>query len=124
MLTFEGETGPYVQYTNARIHTLLEKADFKAHTAPLQAIDDTLWPLIKVLETFEATIARAYTQADPSQIAKFSLQLSRTINKFYGQQKVLTQDDTQQDRLTVLYAASIILEQCLNLLGIEAPAHM
>lgn len=124
MLTFEGETGPYVQYTNARIHTLLEKADFKAHTTPLQAIDDTLWPLIKVLETFEATIARAYTQADPSQIAKFSLQLSRTINKFYGQQKVLTQDDTQQDRLTVLYAASIILEQCLNLLGIEAPAHM
>lgn len=124
MLTFEGETGPYVQYTNARIHTLLEKADFKASAAPLQVLDDTLWPLIKVLETFEATIARAYTQADPSQIAKFSLQLSRTINKFYGQQKVLTQDDTQQDRLTVLYAASIILEQCLTLLGIEAPAHM
>lgn len=124
MVTFEGETGPYVQYTNARIHTLLEKAQFDATTAPLQSLDDALWPTIKVLEAFPATIERAYAQADPSQIAKFSLQLSRTVNKFYGQQKVLTNDNAQHDRLTVLYTASIILEECLNLLGIEAPQHM
>lgn len=124
MLTFEGETGPYVQYTNARIHTLLEKADYTPQTAPLNTLDEMIWPTIKLLQAFPQVIEKAYTQADPSQIAKFSLQLARTVNKFYGQQKVLTHDATQTDRLTVLYAVSIVLEQCLHLLGIEAPKHM
>lgn len=124
MLTFEGETGPYVQYTNARIHTLLEKAAYTPQSASLQTLDDTIWPTIKLLQSFPQVIEKAYTQADPSQVAKFSLQLARTVNKFYGQQKVLTNDAAQTDRLTVLYAVSIVLEECLNLLGIEAPQHM
>lgn len=107
-------------FKNDRLRTSLKKHN----VTPIQYLDDAIWLTIKVLEAFRETIEHAYAQADPSQIAKLNWQLSRPGNKFYGHQKVLTNDNAQHDRLTVLYAASIILEECLNLLGIEAPQHL
>ncbi|WP_042472983.1 arginine--tRNA ligase [Bacillus ndiopicus] len=124
MVTFEGETGPYVQYTYARIQTLLKKGAYIAEEAPITYLDETAWPLIKQLQDFSDYIAKAFNDADPSQIAKYSLQLARSFNKYYAQTKMLSGDDLQQARLAVVNCVAIVLQEGLRLLGIASPEEM
>lgn len=121
MVTFEGETGPYVQYTNARIQTLLSKGHFEQDSEPILHIDKEAWEIIKLLGTFPAVIEMAFIQASPAVLAKFSLALSRSFNKYYANTKFLTNDLPEKDRLKIAYAVSILLEEILRLLGIKAP---
>lgn len=121
MVTFEGETGPYVQYTNARIQTLLSKSHFELDAEPILRLDVKAWEIIKLLSMYPAVIETAFKQASPAVIAKFSLTLSRNFNKYYANTKFLTNDLQEKDRLKVAYAVSIVLEESLRLLGIKAP---
>ncbi|WP_107942727.1 arginine--tRNA ligase [Metasolibacillus sp. FSL H7-0170] len=124
MVTFEGETGPYVQYTYARIQTLLKKGAYIAQQPTLGYLDETAWPLIKQLQDFPAYLEKAFNDADPSQIAKYSLLLARNFNKYYAQTKLLSGDDLQQARLAVVDCVAIVLRESLRLLGIESPEEM
>ncbi|MEG0473797.1 MAG: arginine--tRNA ligase, partial [Solibacillus sp.] len=124
MVTFEGETGPYVQYTNARIQTLLSKGHFELDAEPILHIDEEAWEIIKLLGTFPAIIDTAFTQASPAVIAKFSLALSRSFNKYYASTKFLTSDLHEKGRLKIANAVSILLQESLRLLGIKAPSEM
>lgn len=124
MLNFEGETAPYIQYTYARISSLLYKAQFIPEKMEFASLGDTAWQGILQLEEFPETINAAYEQADPSLIAKYALKLARIYNKYYGQTKVLTDDEGIQQRLAFSYCVSTVLEESLRILGIKAPKNM
>lgn len=124
MLNFEGETAPYIQYTYARISSLLYKAQFIPEKMEFASLGDTAWQGILQLEDFPETINAAYEQADPSLIAKYALKLARIYNKYYGQTKVLTDDEGIQQRLAFSYCVSTVLEESLRILGIKAPKNM
>ncbi|MFB7157812.1 arginine--tRNA ligase [Lysinibacillus sp. NPDC056232] len=124
MMNFEGETGPYIQYTYARIASLLEKADEHSYEVSLEALGEQAWPVILLLEQFPKVIATAFEQADPSQIAKYALQLARQFNKYYAQNKVLVDDSQRKSRLAFCLSVSVVLKESLALLGIAAPNNM
>ncbi|MGE7918264.1 DALR anticodon-binding domain-containing protein [Viridibacillus sp. NPDC093762] len=81
MMNFEGETGPYVQYTFVRITSLLEKGEFKEQALQFDALGKYAWSVIQLLEQYPVIVQKSFEQADPSQIANFSLQLARAFNK-------------------------------------------
>ncbi|MGE7673216.1 arginine--tRNA ligase [Lysinibacillus sp. NPDC094403] len=124
MMNFEGETGPYIQYTYARISSLLEKADEQNYEVSSETLGEQGWPVILLLEQFPKVIANAFEQADPSQIAKYALQLARLFNKYYAQNKVLVDDSQRTSRLAFCQCVSIVLKESLTLLGIAAPNKM
>jgi len=124
MLSFEGETGPYLQYTHARICSLLKKGSFDRSIATVNGLDEHAWETVKTLQEFQTVVGKAFDQADPSQIAKYALGLARHFNKYYASTKVLVEDDSKNAKLTLCYAVVIVLKECLRLLGMEAPEEM
>ncbi len=124
MVTFEGETGPYIQYTNARIHTLLRKGEFVLSENTLYHLDDEAWEIVKLIDSFPSVIETAFALASPDLIAKYSLSLARSFNKYYANTKFLTNDSLEKERLKIGYSVSMILEEGLRLLGIQAPKEM
>ena len=85
VVQFEGETGPYVQYTYARAKSLLEKygktVDPDSH---LSLTDDYAWQVIKKLQAYSETIVQAVDKYEPSVIARYVIQLAQAFNKYYG----------------------------------------
>ncbi|MEK4565511.1 arginine--tRNA ligase [Alkalihalobacillus sp. FSL R5-0424] len=125
MMSFEGDTGPYVQYTCARISTLLRKGSYDyVPNASLQMNGNYEWPVVTLMGQFPSVVEQAFKQADPSQVSKYSLQLARAFNKYYAHTKVLGDDDSKQSKLSFCYAVFIVLKESLELLGIQAPERM
>jgi arginyl-tRNA synthetase len=124
MLNFEGETGPYVQYTFARIQSILEKQPFKENESYKLEINEYEWTIYTQLVEFPTVIEKAYEQADPSLVAKYALKLARAFNKYYGNTKILASDDFLNGRLALSKSVAIVLKESLRLLGIEAPKSM
>lgn len=124
-LKFEGETGPYVQYSHARAESILRKAgslDF--HTADKALDDPSAWETITALNEFPGIVESACKDFEPSEIAKYSLRLAKAFNKYYAHSKVLVKDDKLGARLGLVKAVSIVLKEALNLLGVQAPDAM
>jgi len=124
MMNFEGETGPYVQYTYARISSLLEKINEQSNEVSFEKLGDQAWPVILLLEQFPKVISNAFEQADPSQIAKYALHLARLFNKYYAQNKIVAEDHIRGSRLAFCQCVANILKESLALLGIAAPKKM
>lgn len=126
MLRFEGETGPYVQYTNARARSVLRKGRYTPDEtfAESFACTNKEWEIITLLKEFPDVIRHAQEQLDPSQIARYAISLARSFNKYYGHVKILKQDDCIKQRLTMVHAVTIVLQESLRLLGIDAPEEM
>lgn len=123
MLTFEGETGPYVQYTNARANSILRKYDGE----PLQfhgLNDPESWDIVKLLNQFQEIIEKSYLQYSPSILAKYLIQLSQSFNRYYGKTRILEKNQELQSRVALVKAVTIVLEEGLRLLGIKAPSEM
>ncbi|MEQ2529309.1 arginine--tRNA ligase [Robertmurraya yapensis] len=123
MLRFEGETGPYVQYTHARAASLLRKGNYQDSEHALM-IDDEAWPVITALMSFPDVIKRAFEGYDPSQIAKFLIELSKAFNKYYASVRILDDEVQKQARLTLVYSVKVVLKEGLRLLGMAAPEEM
>lgn len=124
MLKFEGETGPYVQYTYARACSILRKAPTELSYTFEGLEDDYAWNIVKILQLFPATVVRAFEKYEPSVISKYVLDLAQAFNKYYGQVRILETDEQLQSRLTLLVAVTSVLYEGLRLLGIEAPEEM
>ncbi|MBF0707071.1 arginine--tRNA ligase [Alkalihalobacillus hwajinpoensis] len=124
MLRVEGETGPYVQYTHARACSILRKGDFQSNDHIKDLEDEEAWSVVTKLLSFPNVIERAAAEYDPSQIAKFVLELSRSFNKYYGQVRILDGHTYKQARLQLVSAVSIVLQEGLRLLGLHAPEEM
>lgn len=123
MLTFEGETGPYIQYTNARAHSILQKAG-TAGVMKQGLSDPYSWDLLKQLSLFPGKIEEAYKHYSPSVIAKYIINVAQSFNKYYGQIRILDDTPGLETRLSLVRAVSLVLEEGLRLLGITAPKKM
>ncbi|MGI8386293.1 arginine--tRNA ligase [Robertmurraya sp. P23] len=124
MLRFEGETGPYIQYTHARASSLLKKGNFTINDEEVEFIDEKAWPIIVLLNSFSDTINRSLEAYDPSQIAKYLIDLSQSFNKYYATVRILDQLEQRQNRLSIVFAVKTVLKEGLRLLGIKAPEEM
>lgn len=132
MLNFEGETGPYIQYTHARACSVLEKAGVLAHSdgganrlsANQLPIDDEAFDVLRLLYNFPDRIAEAAEKYEPFIVSRFLIALAQAFNKFYNTHIILTGDEAQAGRLALVSAVRIVLENGLKLLGIAAPKKM
>ena len=126
VVQFEGETGPYVQYSRARALSILRKAG-KESFLPSDAYtltDAYSWDVIKLIQEFPQTIERAFSKFEPSYIAKHALHLSQAFNKFYANVRVLEEHEEKEARLALVFAVTEILKEDLRLLGVQAPDKM
>ncbi|GCF92282.1 arginine--tRNA ligase [Enterococcus florum] len=125
VVRFEGETGPYVQYTHARAMTILDKAGFTPNPEAVYALNDgDSWEIIKLLQNYPEVVMQAANQYEPSVIAKHSLKVAQAFNKYYAHTKILVEDEQKDARLALVSAVTTILKEDLRLLGVHAPNKM
>ncbi|MSS69872.1 MAG: arginine--tRNA ligase [Candidatus Latescibacteria bacterium] len=128
ILNFNGETGPYVQYTHARYCSVLRKY---GHAVPppdadlgLLASDEAV-AVLKRLEQFPQKVRTAAETCEPSLIATFLLDLCAVANQFYNVHRVISEDAAlTKARIALVYSIQVILEKGLKLLGMKAPEGM
>lgn len=126
VVRFEGDTGPYVQYTNARAQSVLRKAQAAKQEigGEYTLSDNWSFAVAKDLADFPRMIKRASEEYEPSVIAKYALNLAKKFNKYYANVKILTADSQTGARLALTKATSIVLTEALRLLGVKAPQEM
>ena len=125
VVRFEGETGPYVQYSHARAMSILEKADFDpAVVSSLSLADTESWEVIKLIQRYPETVLQAAEKYEPSVIAKHAIKLAQAFNKYYANVKILAEDAEKDARLALVYAVTTLLKEDLRLLGLHAPDKM
>lgn len=125
MVSFEGETGPYVQYAYARIQSILRKANFTPSTDATYSLSDPeSWEIIKLLQDFSRVVKRAAENYDPSLIAKYAINLAQAFNKYYAHTRILDESPERESRLALSYSTAVVLKEALRLLGVDAPEKM
>ena len=128
IVQFEGETGPYVQYTRARALSILKKAEVDASYfdggKDYTLSDSYSWSVVKLIQSFNSVLERAYREFEPSIIAKHALSMAQAFNRFYANVRVLEDGPEKDSRLALVYAVALMLEEDLRLLGVEAPDEM
>lgn len=125
MVSFEGETGPYVQYAYARIQSILRKANFAPEADNDYKLADTeSWEIIKHIQNFSNIVERAGDKFDPSLIAKYTINLAQAFNKYYAHTRILDESPERDSRLALAYATGVVLKEALRLLGVKAPEKM
>lgn len=125
MVSFEGETGPYVQYAYARIQSILRKAGFVPdETANYSLKDAESWEIIKLLQSFSSVVERAAEKYDPSLVAKFAINLAQAFNRYYAHTRILEESPERDSRLALAYATGVVLKEALRLLGVQTPEKM
>lgn len=130
-LRFDGETGPYVQYTYVRTKSILEKVGFNIEEID-NNVDYTLLKekqeidLIKELEKFEVIIRKAANEYEPSVLARYLIDVSVAFSRFYNECSVanISDENLKQARCVLVYATSLVIKKGLSILGIECPEKM
>ena len=128
-IDFNGNTGPFIQYTHARICSILRKADeagidYKSHTCTELLPEET--SLIKSLADFPNVVAAAGENFAPSLIAAYAYDLAKTFNGYYHDHSILREENEQKRRMRLMLAAEVarIIRRAMSLLGIEVPQRM
>lgn len=126
VLSFEGETSVYVQYTCARAASVNEKAgDYNPVIPEELSLTDEEFEVVKTLATFPETVIDAADKYEPSYIARYAVDLAQKFNKFYFDCKILTAEEGVKDfRIELTKATLRTLENALGLLGIGVPEKM
>ena len=125
VVQFEGETGPYVQYTHARAMSILRKANHTVDTqAAFSLTDDDAWEVLKLIENYPNVVRFAEEKCEPSAIAKFVINLAQAFNKYYAHTKVLVEDEAFNSRIALVQTTARLLKQGIALLGVAAPDEM
>lgn len=120
ILKFEGETGPYIQYTYARIMSLLENKKSIKVSFDNVTFNEYEWYLIFNLYQFSDVIRRAKENYDPSEVAKYLIDLAKDFNKWYALERMIDDDiEKTESRLLVAEATAIVIKEGMRLLGIE-----
>ncbi len=124
VLNFDGETGPYCQYTYARAKSVLRKGgdigNFEVFTPNADEYD-----LISILDTYPQAVLSACEKYEPSIITRFAVDLSEAYNKFYFNCKILGEEENVKNfRLALTKATATVIKNALSLLGIKTPEKM
>lgn len=125
ILKFEGETGPYIQYTYARINSLLShKKGIRINYNKME-INEYIWNIIFKLYNFPESIIDAKEKYDPSEIAKYVIDLAKDFNKFYAHEKIIDENlEATEFRLLICEIVAIVLKEGMRIFGIEVPNKM
>lgn len=132
VLDFNGETGPYVQYTYARAASLMRRADEKA-LAKAQAGDidvsyirsDAAYELVKLLEAFPAAVSEAAQKYEPSVVTRHTVDIAQSFNRFYHDEHIIVENiEEQAAKLALAQAAKNTIKNGLGLLGVQCPERM
>lgn len=129
VLSFEGTTGPYVQYTYARAKSILRKSnvDIENQSICYAALtDDITFELMKVLSGYEEAVRNAACRYEPSIVARYIISVASSFNKFYHECTILREENkkTKLARLHLVALVQKILSEACSLLGIECPEEM
>ena len=128
ILNFQGETGPYIQYTYVRTKSILEKAgelpEYK--NINVEKINDKYsQEIIKLLYNFEETLIQVTKKEEPSILSRYLIDLAKAFSSFYNENKIIIEDKEVQDaRVYLTYAVNQVLKNGANLLGIQMPDKM
>jgi len=126
-LSFEGETGPYVQYTHARANSLLEKGGFNDGDNVDYSLlkEEEEIDLIRLLYNFPEVVYDAYEKLEPSFITRHVVEIAKAFNKFYNNCPIMSsEEDLKRARLALVNATKTVIKTGLGLLGMEAPEKM
>jgi arginyl-tRNA synthetase len=128
ILNFQGETGPYIQYTYVRTKSVLEKAGDlpKIENVKIDNLSDEYsMAILKLIYNFEDILIQVTDKNEPSMLARYLIELAKAYSSFYNENKIIVDDkDVQDARVYLTYAVSQVLKQGANLLGIEMPEKM
>ena len=137
-LSFEGETGPYVQYAAVRARNIWRKLEERGETLPdfarelgreafaRQLAVEDLWQLALAASKADWTIERAASAGEPAHVARYAFQLAQAFNNFYHAYPVITEENRER-KVFLLWLTGYVrgqLERTLAVLGIEVPEYM
>ena len=129
-IDFNGNTGPFIQYTHARIKSLLRKAEISNDKCQISntsvEISEKEQTLIQKLVDFESVVLRAGKEYSPAQIANYTYDLAKEYNQFYHDTSILKEEnaDKRQFRLVLSACVARVIKTAMKLLGIEVPERM
>lgn len=128
VLNFDGESGPYVQYTYARGRSVLRRADIDYSDADFaNTVSDEEYALIKQINAFGDAVKDAADKNEPFYINRYVTNLARSFNKFYNSSPILKGDvdeETKKARLAIVDASTRVIKAALGLMGIETVENM
>ena len=131
-LRFDGETGPYIQYTYCRTKSILEKVGFDISNVSVENIDFSKLAssqeveLVKQLQKYSDTIKKAAEEYEPSILARYLIEVATLFSRFYNECSVANEEDekTKEARCILVYATSLVIKNGLKILGIDCPDKM
>lgn len=127
-LNFQGETGPYIQYTYVRTRSVLEKVGYTPKFEDIKIenlLDEHSLEILKLIYNFEDILVQVTEKNEPSIISRYLIDLAKAYSSFYNENKIIVDDkDIQNARVYLTYATGNILKQGAELLGIEMPEKM
>ncbi len=130
-IDFNGNTGPFIQYTHARIRSILRKAaekgiDYSAGTLPQVDLSAKEIRLIKLLNQFPQKVAEGAEAFSPAVVANFAYDIAKEFNQYYHETPILKEEDAGllKARLVLIDTLSAVLRSAMGILGIELPERM
>lgn len=124
-ISFEGDSGPYLQYSFARANSILEKAKKENIEYSINTEKEEILEIEKMLYKFPSIVSRAQNEYAPHYITHYLIELAHTFNNFYGNNQIVnTEDGESSYKLAITKAFTRIMQNGLYLLGIESPERM
>jgi len=131
-IDFNGNTGPFIQYTHARIQSILRKAAERGLTCSPADVDGALEMsakeirLVKLLNSYPQKVAEAAAAYSPAVIANYAYELAKEFNQYYHETQILREEDLSllQARLVLISTLASVLRKAMRILGIELPDRM
>ena len=128
ILNFQGETGPYIQYTYVRTKSVLEKVNELPKIEQInieKLLDNYSQKVLKLIYNFEDTLIQVTDKNEPSILSRYLIELAKAYSAFYNENKIIVEDEeTKNARIYLTYAVGQVLEKGAGLLGIKMPNKM
>ena len=128
ILNFQGETGPYIQYTYVRTKSVIEKAGGVPKIEDVNAkylLDEYSSKILKLIYNFENILIQVTEKNEPSILSRYLIDVAKAYSNFYNENKIITDNkDIQNTRVFLTYATGKVLKTGANLLGIQMPDKM
>lgn len=128
ILNFNGETGPYIQYTYVRTNSVLKKVQTlpKLSEVSMEALfEQEAYKVLKLIYGYPETLRNAANKNEPSILSRYLIDLAKAYSSFYNENKIMVEDKTlQKARVYLTYVTNLVLKLGAGLLGIEMPEKM